>query len=95
MLCQECGSEDIVQYANYLTDFRLPNGIYLEVKGFFKSSDRTKMESVIFEHPELDIRMVFQRDNWVTKLKKQKYSDWCKKRSIKYCVGAVPTEWMK
>jgi hypothetical protein len=94
MVCQTCGGEEILQYADYLTDFRLPNGIYLEVKGWFKPNDRTKMESVIACNPEVDIRMVLQTDSWTTKLKKQRYSDWCNKRKIKYCIGTVPKEWM-
>lgn len=95
MQCEDCGGTRVLQYAKYLTDFRLPNGIYLEVKGWFKPSDRTKMLSVIKCHPELDIRMVFQKDQWTTKLKKQRYSQWCKKNKIKYCVGSVPKEWME
>lgn len=95
MECLDCGSQHILQKAKYLTDFRLPNGIFLEVKGWFKPSDRTKMESVIKCNPELDIRMVFDKDNWTTKKKTQKYSDWCRKRKIKYCIGEVPKEWLE
>ena len=94
MVCQSCGSHEIFQYAIYTPDFKLPNGIFLETKGWLKPSDRTKMESVIACHPELDIRMVFQYDGWTTKLKKQRYSDWCIKRKIKYCVAKIPEEWM-
>ena len=94
MTCLDCGSAHVLQHAKYLTDFKLPNGIYLEAKGWLKPSDRTKMESVIKCNPDVDIRMVFQRDNWCTKAKKQKYSDWCKKHKIKYCIGQVPKEWM-
>ena len=94
MVCQDCSSENIFQYAKYITDFKLPNGIYLEAKGWFKPSDRTKMEGVIFCNPDKDIRMVFQNDGWTTKLKRQKYSDWCNKRKIKYCIGTIPKEWI-
>ena len=69
MVCLDCGSLHVLQKAKYLTDFRLPNGIYIEVKGWFKPSDRTKMESVIKCNPELDIRMLFQKDGWTTKKK--------------------------
>jgi len=95
MACDDCGGERIVQFAKYLTDFRLPNGIYLEAKGWFKPADRTKMVSVIKCHPDLDIRMVFQKDGWCTKLKKQKYSEWCRKNKIQYCIGKVPIEWIR
>jgi len=95
MECLDCGSSHIVQKAKYLTDFRLSNGVFLEVKGWFMPSDRTKMESVIKCNPGLDIRMVFERDNWTTKKKTQRYSEWCKKRKIKYCVGEIPKEWLE
>ena len=95
MECLDCGSSHVLQKAKYLTDFRLPNGIYIEVKGWFKPSDRTKMESVIKCNPDLDIRMLFQKDGWTTKKKTQKYSEWCDKRKIKYAIGKVPIEWVK
>src|SRR3990167_2683155 len=44
----------------YTPDFYLTKkGIFIETKGRFTSSDRTKMEQVIAEHPELDIRLCF------------------------------------
>ena len=43
MECLDCGSAHVLQKAKYLTDFRLSNGIYIEAKGWFKPSDRTKM----------------------------------------------------
>ena len=60
-----------------------------------KPSDRTKMESVIKCHPELDIRMLFQKDGWCNKAKTLKYSQWCDKRKIKWAVGKVPIEWVR
>jgi hypothetical protein len=95
MECLDCGSQHVLQKAKYLTDFRLPNGMYIEVKGWFKPSDRTKMESVIKCHPELDIRMLFQKDGWTTKAKNVKYSQWCDKRKIKYAIGKVPIKWIR
>lgn len=45
--------------AKYLPDFRLPNGIYIETKGWFKSEDRKKHLLIKFQQPHLDIRFVF------------------------------------
>tara|TARA_B100000795_G_scaffold212800_1_gene166446 strand:- start:1260 stop:1655 length:396 start_codon:yes stop_codon:yes gene_type:complete len=95
MECLDCGSQHVLQKAKYLTDFRLSNGIYIEAKGWFKPSDRTKMESVIKCNPDVDIRMLFQKNGWTTKKKIQKYSQWCDKRKIKWAVGKVPIEWVK
>ena len=95
MECLDCGSSHVLQKAKYLTDFRLPNGIYIEAKGWFISSDRSKMESVIKCNPDLDIRMLFQRDGWANTTKTVKYSQWCDKRKIKWAVGKVPIEWVR
>lgn len=82
----------------YTPDFKLPNGIYIECKGRFTPADRRKMALVIEQNPELDIRLVFMRDNTLTKASKTTYSMWCEKRSIKCCVsptGDIPKEWLK
>ncbi|WP_295789405.1 endonuclease I [uncultured Veillonella sp.] len=79
----------------YTPDFILSNGIIIEAKGLFLPEDRTKHLKVKEQHPELDIRFVFQADQWLTKSKKNKYSDWCKKNGFKYHIGdRVPIEWI-
>ena len=45
---------------NYTPDFVLPNGVFLETKGYWDDADRRKMRAVKKCNPELDIRMVFQ-----------------------------------
>ena len=82
----------------YTPDFKLPNGIFLEIKGRWTAEDRKKMSLVIEQNPDLDIRMLFMVDNPITKNSKTRYSDWCEKRGIKYAVskdGTVPEEWLK
>lgn len=69
--------------------------LIVESKGKFTPSDRTKMLAVIAAHPEKDIRMLFMRDNWLTRKKLEKYSDWCTKHNIKYAIGEFPKEWIK
>ena len=71
---------------HYLPDFFLPNDIIIEYKGYFKASDRTKHLAIKREHPDLDIRFVFERDNYINKKSKTKYSDWCNKHGFKYLV---------
>lgn len=82
----------------YTPDFVLPNGIVCEVKGKFDPASRAKMMLVIEQNPDLDIRMLFMRDNYINKKSKTKYSDWCIKRGIKYHVslqGEIPEEWLE
>jgi len=81
----------------YLPDFKLSNGIYIEAKGKWDSASRTKMALVIEQNPDKDIRMLFQRDNTISKTSKTRYSDWCEKRGIKYHVssdGELPDDWL-
>jgi hypothetical protein len=55
------------------------------------------MALVFEQNPDLDIRFLFMRDNKISKNSKTRYSDWCKKRGIKYAVsehGHIPDEWL-
>lgn len=79
----------------YNPDFELPNGIIIESKGRWTLHDRKKMILVMEQNPKLDIRMLFQRDQYLNKGSKTKYSDWCEKREIPYAVGALPEVWLK
>lgn len=81
----------------YKPDYILPNGIILEYKGKFTSSDRAKHLYVREQHPKLDIRLVFMApNNKLYKGSKTTYSDWCDKHNIKWCKGPeVPKEWLK
>lgn len=81
----------------YTPDFILPNGIYLECKGAFTAPQRKKMAAVVEQNPDKDIRMLFMRDNHISKSSKTRYSDWCEKRNIPYHVsanGTVPENWL-
>ncbi len=84
---------------NYCPDFILDsNDIVLEFKGKFDAATRRKMALVIEQNPNRDIRMVFMRDNKISKTSKTKYSDWCEARGIKCHVsvlGEVPEAWVK
>ena len=44
----------------YHPDFKLPNGIFVETKGRFLTADRKKHLLIKAQHPELDIRFLFQ-----------------------------------
>jgi hypothetical protein len=79
----------------YKPDFILDNGVIIETKGRFTSTDRTKMLRVKAAHPELDIRLWFQSDNWLTKKHTMRYSDWAIKNNFIYHVGKnLPDEWL-
>jgi hypothetical protein len=82
----------------YTPDFILDNGIIVECKGRFDATTRQKMSLVIEQNPDKDIRLLFMRDNTISRTSKTKYSDWCAKRGIKFHVsaeGEVPAAWLK
>lgn len=86
---------DYVIHARYTPDFILSNGVYLECKGFLCPADRRKMIAVKAAHPDKDIRFVFQRDNYLAKGSKTKYSDWATKNGFPFCIFPhIPTDWL-
>jgi len=77
--------------AQYTPDFILENKaktkkVYIETKGYMRPTDRVKMLRVKRSHPDLDIRMIFQRDNKI-KGTKMNYSDWAVRHGFPYAIG--------
>lgn len=97
-VCLDCDSVDIRINRTYNPDFVLPRidgGItYLEDKGKFDMDQRRKMLAVK-KSTEIDVRMVFERDNWLTKKHATRYSDWCRQKGYQCCVEEIPPEWLK
>jgi hypothetical protein len=81
--------------ANYYPDFILPNGVILEAKGYFKPEDRRKMLAVKKQHPNLDIRLVFQAPyNTLTKKSQTTYAKWAEKNGFLWAAShAIPLDW--
>ena len=97
-ICDKCGSDQVLVYRRYIPDFVLSNGLIIESKGKFTSIDRTKMLRVIEWNPDQDIRMLFMRDNYLTRKKITRYSSWASKHGVAHAVsskGEVPKDWMK
>jgi len=81
--------------STYTPDFILPNGIIIETKGRLTVHDRTKHKLIRDQHPDLDIRFVFQYDNPIFKGSKTKYSMWAEKQGFKWAIRYVPKSWTK
>lgn len=83
----------------YIPDFVVtgPDGriTYLEVKGYFRPTDRTKLLAVKRKDPSLDIRLCFDRNNKIHSKSNTLYSDWCEKHGFKYCFGEIPDSWFR
>jgi hypothetical protein len=79
----------------YTPDFKLPNGIFIETKGRFVLADRQKHILIKKQHPELDIRFVFQNaNNKIRKGSKTTYADWCVKNNFIYSNKEIPDSWL-
>ena len=91
--------EGRIEYAlphTYLPDFRLKNGVIIECKGWFTSSDRTKHLAIKAAHPDLDLRFCFQNAKAkLSKNSKTTYADWCEKHGFLWCHVVVPADWLK
>ena len=90
--------EPIIRYvvpARYIPDFLLPNGIFVETKGWLRPRDRAKMARVKKENPELDIRFVFQRAN--SRIGKSPnslmYWQWADRYGFPWSEGTIPDSW--
>lgn len=89
-----------VKFRTYTPDFvfcsRSGKQIIVETKGYWTAEDRAKMLAVVKQHPDLDIRMVFQNPSTkIRKGSKTSYADWCQKYlEIPYAKGLIPEEWL-
>jgi hypothetical protein len=85
-----------VEHRKYKPDVVLPNGIIVEVKGYWLPEDRTKHLLIRQSNPRLDVRFVFQNPN--SKLRKGSqttYAMWCDDYGFKWATRAIPPEWLK
>ena len=80
----------------YTVDFTLPNGILVETKGRWILEDRKKHLLIKQQHPELDIRIVFQSAKGkIRKGSKTTYADFCDKHGIVWADKEIPKDWLK
>jgi hypothetical protein len=81
--------------ASYTPDFVLDNGIIIEAKGRFVSSDRSKFRCLKTQHPDLDIRFIFNNPNErISKQSKTTYAMWCERYGFPYSKKVIPNAWM-
>lgn len=67
----------------------------METKGVFSAKDRKKHLLIKEQHPELDIRFVFQRStNALYKGSPTTYGEWCDEHGFKYADTTIPKEWL-
>lgn len=68
--------------------------IWVEVKGWLKPADRTKMLDVKYNYPDQDIRFVFGKPlNFLSARSKTTYAAWAEKYGFDWASQHVPKEW--
>ncbi len=87
--------EDLT-YRTYTPDFILYNGIIIETKGRFLTLDRRKHLAIKKQHPNLDIRFVFENSKRkLSKGAKSTYAEWCIRYGFRYYDRIIPEDWLK
>lgn len=70
----------------YIVDFTTTNGIQWEVKGWLSDhQERQKYILVKQQHPEIDLRFVFDNINKLCGGTKYTHKTWCEKNGFQYC----------
>ncbi len=93
--CAECSSTNLTRTGWYTPDFFLSSGYIIETKGRFTAADRRKMLAVKRDHPDLNLVMLFMRDNKIHKNSTTHYSDWCMEHDYDFSIGHLKPEWIK
>lgn len=79
----------------YIPDVVLKNGIAVEIKGWFKPADRSKLLAVKAAFPALDLRLVLATPQQkLGKKSKTTNAAWCEKNGIPWAAKEVPETWL-
>lgn len=79
---------------DFILTFNSGHKRYIETKGYLDYEAQRKMVAVRKANPDLDIRILFSKDNIIRKGAKTKYSDWAKKIGYPYAIKDIPIEWL-
>jgi len=93
--CGDCGSRNLVRSGKYTPDFVLKSGLIIEAKGRFTAADRRKMKAMKAQHPDVNIVMLFMRDNALSRKSRTFYSDWCMENDYDFSIGTLKKEWIQ
>jgi hypothetical protein len=79
----------------YIPDFYVPdNNFYIEVKGRLLQSDRVKHVLIKDQHPDLEVKFLFQNANQkIYKGSKTTYASWADRHGFEWSEKRLQTEW--
>lgn len=83
---------------NYTPDFRiLRSGVLIEAKGWLSPEDRSKLAYVKAQHPDRDIRVLFEKraeaNRPIRPGSMTTNADWLQAHGIPWAAEAIPQEW--
>lgn len=84
-----------VVHHEYIADF-LVGDVFIEVKGYWPSEQRTKMRLLMKCNPDIKLFVALERPN--TRISRQSnttYADWCKKYAIPWCPIPINKEFLE
>lgn len=84
--------------ATYTPDFKLPKQggfFFIETKGRWDVDDRQKHLLIKDQYPDLDIRLCFLSDGRLYKGSPTRYSEYCERHGLRYCLKRIPEDWLR
>lgn len=87
--------EEVRKYTpDWTIHTRSHNVVYVEFKGVLDKATRKKMKLVKAAHPELDIRIVFEKaSNKIYKGSNTTYGMWAMQHGFKWSDNTLPKDW--
>lgn len=85
-----------VKKSHYVPDFKIKENTYIETKGYFAPSDRSKFLSFKEQYPHITVYLVFGNSkNRLNKNSKTTYGEWATKHGIVWrdISDGIPKEW--
>lgn len=92
--CPKCSNTKILRTSHYIPDFKFGDSTYVEAKGKLDARARRAILAFKTQYPQHKLYVLFQRDNWMTKTRKRRYTDWCAENGVGNAVGTSIPDWM-
>lgn len=68
----------------YISDYSLEDGTLIEVKGYLRTADISKMKAVRAQHPDQRIVFIFQAPHKPVPRQKQTHAEWAEKNGYEW-----------
>ena len=85
-----------VKQSHYVPDFKIKENTYIEVKGWFMPSDRSKMVAFKEQYPNITIYLLFgNAKNKLSRVSKTTYGEWATKHGFVWSdiAEGIPATW--